>query len=403
MRRDYNQQIGETYDAWRIRILKGIASGEVDMTWLEACILLGMKWDIEKAQELGEAYLDAEQEAEQRRSDEAANLDGTSEWDALDEKIARAECAKIQAQDQKRMNRAALRKIARAEHLIEIIERAIRDTDAKVKIPENFAPIIVDEDSNEGVLLLSDWHKGQYSDNEWNTFNDTVFFKRIEEVIMQTIEYGQLNNVKVLHVFALGDLVNGLIHISTRINNEENVVQQTIAAAQTLINMLERLSHHFEVHCYFSRGNHDRVSANKKEEIDSESFFDILKYIVQASVGEGHPRIIIEENDVSPEIIRAEVAGHLCFAMHGHKDKPNNVAKNMTSFMQEFPEFIFLGHFHSPMEQEVNGTEVIVNGCLCGTDDFAVSLRRNSSPTQKFIVINKDGRLCTYNLMLSRR
>lgn len=398
MEKEYNQEIGETYEEWRRRILLGIVTKNVKLEWLEACILLGMPWDTAKAQEMANKFRQEEVAKEEAMAKSEEELAAYPQWDALDEKTAKMERAKMQFQDQKREYRKELRKFARAEHLMDEVKKACANTKPVLIADTAKTPSRSEIGDNEGVLLLSDWHKGQVSSNHWNTYNDVVFKKRIQELLEQTISYGKLHEIHTLHVMILGDLINGLIHISTRINNEENVIKQTIQAAEMLSDMLNELSRYFDVNVYFARGNHDRVSANKKESIDGESFFDLLQYYVTARIDEMHPTLHVMTNEIDPEIIRAEVAGHVCYGVHGHKDKVNMVAKNLTTFMHEIPDFIFMGHFHSAAEQEVNGIEVVVNASMCGTDDFAVSLRRNSQPSQKLMIINPRGRLCTYNI-----
>ena len=66
----------------------------------------------------------------------------------------------------------------------------------------------------EGALLLSDWHKGQFTSNHWNLYNDVEFKKRIEILVSKAIAYGHVNQVRCMHVFTLGDLINGLIHVT---------------------------------------------------------------------------------------------------------------------------------------------------------------------------------------------
>ena len=397
----YNQQSGETYVQWRRRILSGIAAGNIKMEWIDACILLGMPWDENNAKKLGEDYLKEDRRAEINLDEGEEELRDTVSWDAIDEKEAQLRRMKIQFQDQRRMYNQLQRRHARTEHLVDTIKEAFKNEDNIIEFPKEDFRKITDHPT-EAALLLSDWHKGQTSANNWNVYNDVIFKKRIENLVADTIKYGQNHQVDKLHVFVLGDLINGLIHISTRISNEENVIKQTVQVAKVLKEMIKELSQYFDVYCYFSRGNHDRVTANKKESIDDESFFDLLRYIIDESFSKDHPTVHIMENEIDPEIIRAEIAGHICYGVHGHKDKPQKVAEKLSTFMHEIPDFIFEGHYHSAAELENNGIEVIVNSSLCGTDSYAVSLRRNSRPSQKFLIFDKTGRICTYNLNVSR-
>lgn len=397
----YNQQQGETYVQWRRRILSGIAAGNIKMEWIDACILLGMPWDENNAKKLGEEYLEEDRRAEEKLDENEEELRGCANWDAIDEKEAQLRRLKIQFQDQRRMYNQLQRRHARVEHLVDTIKEAVKNSDNVIEFPMKDLRQATTEPT-EAALLLSDWHKGQTSANNWNVYNDAIFLKRIKNLVADTIKYGQQNQVEKLHVFVLGDLINGLIHVSTRISNEENVIAQTIQVAEMLKEILKELSQYFDVYCYFSRGNHDRVTANKKESLDDESFFDLLQYVVEMAFDKSHPTVHIMKNEIDPEIIRAEIAGHICYGVHGHKDKPQKVAEKLSTFMHEIPDFIFEGHFHSAAELENNGIEVIVNSSLCGTDAYAVSLRRNSRPSQKLIIFDKTGRVCTYNLNVSK-
>ena len=69
--------------------------------------------------------------------------------------------------------------------------------------------------------------------------------------------------------------------------------------------------------------------------------------------------------------------------------------------LKTFPDYVFMGHYHSHAEIESHGAEVIVNASLCGSDDYAISLRMSSHPAQKFIIFNEKGRVCTYEIRLS--
>ena len=116
---------------------------------------------------------------------------------------------------------------------------------------------------------------------------------------------------------------------------------------------------------------------------------------------EGLENIKLIDNEVDDEIIMADICGNKIFAVHGHKDKVNTCIPNLSLLLKTFPDYVFMGHYHSNAESEINGAEVIVNSSLCGTDDFAVSLRRSSHPAQKFIVFDKKGRVCTYDVRLA--
>lgn len=396
-----NQYQGESIQEWEDRILLGIAKNEIDMTYYEAGMILGILETADKIEERAQNLLTKEKENKEAESDCRTAIESQAKYTVLENKKREISKEKVLLRDERNKLNRQIRNEARAENITNQMIENIKDYMHLYSKPlAEYAPI--DSGDNEAVLLLSDWHIGQMSQNLDNTFNDVELQKRVMKLVNDTIAHCRTHKAKKLHVFVLGDIINGLIHVTTRINNQENVTQQTSHATVLLTKIFVTLSQALPVEIYFSRGNHDRISANKKEEIFDESFFDIIATNVRTNLTlMNTENIHFNDNLIDPEIISTEVAGHVCFAAHGHKDKPTKVAEKLPTFMGKIPEFIFLGHYHSGVELDCNGIEVIVNGSLCGTDSYAVSLRRKSHVIQKLMIINKDGRLCTYNIELS--
>lgn len=393
----YNQLPEESYEDWKYRIILGKARKEVDMSWQEICNMLCLGCKSEHLRKIASGVLkyDTYLKSRQPVGDEStANNNRLSE---LEEKEIELRKEKMRLQDQKRELSKKIREWARAEHLQQEIISAIKD--ASKTTPHFKKHTAVKQSEYEAALLLSDWHIGMRTNNAVNTFNDAVLHERIDILINETLVACHTHYIQKIHLFSLGDLVNGLIHVTTRINNEENVIKQCMLAAEIICKMLLTLSEELDVELYWSRGNHDRITANKKESICSESFADLILWYVQARV-EDIENIKIHENDMDDEIIVTEILGNKIFAVHGHKDKPSKVVQNLSLLLKEFPDYIFMGHYHANAEVEIQGAEVIVNGSLCGTDDYAMSLRRSSHPAQKLLIFNKKGRKCTYDIRL---
>ena len=150
---------------------------------------------------------------------------------------------------------------------------------------------------SEAVLLISDWHKGQVSDNYFNKFNDEIFHERVEYLMNKTREYCKLNNIKTIHIMTLGDMINGGIHVQTRIESQENLIEQTIGVTEALSHLFNNLSQEFNLELYFCRGNHDRVTPSKEEAMNGESFNDIIPLFFKESL-KGNERINFNKNIV---------------------------------------------------------------------------------------------------------
>jgi UDP-2,3-diacylglucosamine pyrophosphatase LpxH len=255
--------------------------------------------------------------------------------------------------------------------------------------------------TREAILVISDSHVGLKAKNHWNSYDMDEFIKRIQRLIAKAIEYCKAHGVYKLKVFLLGDIINGLIHITTRINNQEDVIEQTMKAAEVIAEALTKLSTEIQIVEIFSaRGNHDRVTPNKKEEIRSESFMDIIPWYLKARLKPIN-NIVLFDNEVDDETIITEVCGNLVYSVHGHRDGVESVVADLTLMFDKKPICVIMGHLHHHKETEVHGVEVIVNPSFSGVDDFSVNNRKTAKPAQKLIIFDPvEGRLCTYSIRL---
>ncbi|RNB59526.1 hypothetical protein EDM57_05130 [Brevibacillus gelatini] len=319
-------------------------------------------------------------------------------FDDVEDKIIQFQKEKYKIQDQKREYRNLIRNDARFEHLKEEIIKAVHEV-AKLK-PINWNQPVKATGDKEAVVLFSDWHYGIVSDNYFNKFNPDIFHERIKTLAHKTIEYGKLHDVKTLHVFNLGDIVSGNLHVSVRVQNSEDIISQVKVVSETISEVLAKLSTEFEeVKFYSVRGNHDRVTANKHDAISKESFADIVPWYVKARTCH-IPNLQVIDNTFDDEMIVADVAGHTVIGVHGHKDRVSEVAQNLTVMLKMFPVAICMGHYHHNWEKEFNGIDVIVNPSLSGTDEYARDIRKVSKPAQKILIFDETGQICTYKILL---
>lgn len=404
MNKIYNQRADESAEDWKYRLLLEKANNEdIDLTWEEIVDKLRLPYSPAYAEEYSTAIKDYRDYIKSTRKSPGLSDEELDVISKAEMKIYEMKAEKVKLQDHRRELNKLIRESARLENIREDISDAIHDsisslrnTDLKKYYQKNEKA----KGDNEGVLLLSDWHIGMVADNMINTYNEAIMKERVSDLLDKTIEYGRFHNIKTLNIFFLGDIVNGLIHITTRINNQKNVIRQTMVAAEVISKFVAKLSGEFpEIKLYFSRGNHERISANPKESIEDESLFDVIPWYVKTRV-EDIPNIKIIENDLDSEIISTEICDQQIFAVHGHKDQVTNVVENLALMTKTTPDYVFMGHYHSGLEKDIHGATIIVNGSLCGVDDFAMKIRKTSKPMQKFMVFNKAGRLCTYDVTL---
>lgn len=391
-----NRLAEESILEYKIRICSN--KSILNLTWKDVAALLNK----ETGQEFGESAYRKwfTQFNEGLEYANEANLGESEQIEELKEKTKEFEIAKLQFQDQKREYKHYLRHEGRLDHLLKTMLESIKEEMNTKKPLEWIKPIEKSGSNGALMLLLSDLHRGMVTDNHWNKFNETVFQDRMNQVIQETIEYQKLTNSKELHIMNLGDLIEGNLHRLTKIGETEDAVEQTKAVAESLAEMVATLSGHFESISFHSvKGNHDRVSSRKEEEIRTESFHDFVVWYMKARLGE-HGNVKFMDNEYDSEIIVAEVLGKTYFGVHGHLESYPSVIQNLTMMIQKFPVAVVAGHIHKNFENEVHSADLIVNGGFAGTNGYAKDKRLTSKAHQKLLWLDENGRKSTFYIRL---
>lgn len=315
----------------------------------------------------------------------------------IDEKILEMKKEKRKLADQRSLVNRKINEYARIENMAEIMTEEIR------RVYNNTPMISINDcfkthktSNSDAVLLLSDVHYGIKIDNYWNQYDVNICRERMSKLISDTIKYSKMHNVDKLHLFLLGDLLSGTIHSSIRLENQENLMKQIINISKILIDSISILANQLPfVIVNLTSGNHERVYA-KDENLDGDNYTELIKH--NLSVGlENIPNVILTENKYD-DIIVSEICGNTIFATHGDKDTINNAIPKLTSMIKVIPDYMFVGHYHNLKEDNYGDCELIINGSLSGMDTYAKDKRLYSTPAQKFMIFDKDGRLCTYNI-----
>ena len=293
---------------------------------------------------------------------------------------------KIRFQDQKREYRNLIRIEARWEHLQEEMIKSINKLNIDKPLLNKSHLDFKSSNDTEASLCLSDWHTGLETDNYFNKYNIDIEKQRVGRLTQKVKRYCINNKVKILHVELLGDMINGLIHLSTRVSNEEDVINQTMICAEILSEMLTDLSNVVEqINVYSTYGNHSRVTASIKDSLNMENFERLIPWYLKTRL-KNFPNIHIIDNQFDEELIAYKVHGEYIFGLHGHHDKPNSVVDNWSKMLKIFPREVHLGHLHKHYESEDYDILVSVNGSLCGVEEFSKQIRKTNSPFQKLII-----------------
>lgn len=292
-------------------------------------------------------------------------------------------------QDQRRIVNKDIREEARFENLKDAMLDAIGELEPIVWNDVEFK-----NEGKEAALLFSDIHYGLKIDTPLNYFDAEVCKERIAKLCEKTIKYCRLHNVTKLNVCMLGDFINGLIQQSSRVDQEEDCISQLMGFCEIATQMLNELNNNIdEVVVYSTFGNHERNVANKKESVNRENFGRLVPFYLKARL----PQLkIVDSHGV--DYIEAIIGGKKTVMTHGDKDTVDSCSVNFTRILGYMPEQVFLGHTHDFCNVDKDGVDVVVNGCVDGQDEYALTLRRNSKPHQVLRIYDDD--VATYKIDL---
>lgn len=392
----------ESQYIWRVGQAKD--NGLIEDTWEELTPILNTQCGISEEDFRGSSAWRKRYRVMQQAWDDvfSQNKFADEHVTTLKEQTDELYKAKRQLWDQRREYNKILASDARAEHLIEKLIEA-----ANIVPMKNYADMFEYKDNasdKEAVLLLSDWHYGQTSNNIWNTYNTTICRERVAKLFDKVSMALQEHSVNKLHIVLLGDLVNGSIHTSSRVASEENTCEQLMHVSEIIANFINTLSVFAEtINVYSTYGNHARTIQNKHDSIHSDNLERIVPWWLRQRLSK-NPRVNVVDSDFY-EFIYFNVCGYNIVCTHGDLDQFKQLGLTVNSlFSKKYGQTIdytYSGDKHHLEMFEQFGIESSLVGSLCGTDEYANNKRLYSNPMQTLCIFTPDvGKLCTYNIKL---
>ena len=379
--------------AWRITIYKD----EMELSYSEwSLLLIGKEYSDETARK---AYYIIKPLLEALMSDDKSK---NKTYNDIRSKEIQLQKERIRQTDERRNFENLVRNEARWETLFDMIKEGLDNLEYNHKL--NIYPYEIRGSESEAVLILSDWHIGVEINTPSNVFNIEVAKERVDKLIKETIKHCKNNNVTKLHVALAGDLVQGIIHVNSRLRQNENIINQVLIASELVTDLIASLSQSIRrIEVYNVNGNHGRVNANIKESLDEENFESLVYEIVKLKLDIIKEReriaynVHFNENEFN-DISLIDVMNKKVAVSHGHKDRKQNTALDkLNHLLDEYRvNELITGHFHNVRL----GDGVTVNGALSGSDDFAQSKRFNNNPSQILKIYFDDNTECLFDINL---
>ena len=303
---------------------------------------------------------------------------------------------KLKFRDQKREFNNKLRRMARLEHLEDYLKEVTEELDP-VSLPVEEQQ---ENNGSEAMVVLSDWHLGADFDGRFNKFNSDVARYRINKVKQKTYDKVKKEEIQTLHIANLGDMVHGIIHVSTKIQSEEDVIQQVITASEYLKDFIGTfLQEGIYVKYYNVIGNHGRVTPSKNDVAGIEENFEKLILTILDTAFSQY--LNYESIGCQDGLIETEIVGKKLILTHGNFDKNTNAAHRLPQLLGYVPDYIISGHIHHDTSKDFGRTMHIVNPSLIGADDYATSGRFGGRAGQKIITFDENDIDSITNIYLS--
>ena len=289
-----------------------------------------------------------------------------------------------------------IRQEARKESYADMVKNIICQNVEPINIPVHYTLF---NSTTDLLCHLTDIHTGIEIHNWKNDFDEDVLRHRIEKFTSDILDIrGQHGSENCYLV--IGEILSGLIHSNLRLQNNMDLMEQFKYISELISAMLIRMANHFNhIYVYVTPGNHSRISPKKEEALDGENMDVLLPFYLKARL-QNIENVSICDNTIEPEIAMFNIRGNNVFAAHGHKDNPSSVVQNFTMLFGIKPDIVLLGHRHTNGLTTIYDTKVIESGCVSGTDQFAMSIRKANRPEQTVSVIGEDGLICLYDIKL---
>ena len=283
--------------------------------------------------------------------------------------------------------RRSLRNEARVEVLVDAIKTSVKELEA---LPKVKSLPLTNLNNNEAVLLISDLHIGVECDNFYNTYNSKVASERLSKLANETIKYCARNKVKRLNILNLGDLIHGIIHTSARVEQEMDVISQVMTASELLAETLNLLQNAAPEVVYRScSDNHSRMLSNKHESIEQENLFRLVDWYLQERLK--GTKIEFKNDNIDVSIGKFDLMnGKKMVFCHGHNCNINTAVQMMNGATREFVDYVCMGHYHCEKVKSFQGSRVVVNGSIVGTEQYALSKGLFSKPSQILMIFEND-------------
>lgn len=379
---------------WRLGQEKD--AGRLDIEWNEIADILNKQFRADDTEYKSEsAYRKLYQSA--KRFFEAGvfkDLIGEKYIEQIKENKRELEKEKVKVRTEKLEYNRMLREEARDEL---IAERIIEEVRKLPPLPTPALDMTRFKHSSDGyVLAFGDEHYGTEFEiyglhgEIINSYSPEVFEDRMSELLRQTLELIEENDIKQLHVYALGDFADGVLRVSQLKKLRYGAVESAVRYANYIAGWLHELSQHVYVKYQMVYGNHTelRMLGQPKGTFEDENTGAFVKEIIKIRL-EGNKNFEMMNNPTG--LIFDNVNGFSILGVHGECGDLGDALKDFSLAYGTDVDILIGGHMHHYRGETIGiDKDVVTVPSIIGVDGYSMKLKKTSRPGALMLRVDAD-------------
>lgn len=273
------------------------------------------------------------------------------------------------------------------------------------------------KDEEIAVAVISDWQLAKTTPN----YDSEVCELRIEEYAEKVIKLTNIQRadhpVRKLHIWALGDIVEGELIFpgQSHLIDSSLYRQVTIDGPRILGNFIRRMLQEFDsVHFVGVIGNHGALGGRARRDYDPETNADRMLYRIIQHIFADEPRITFNIPDGPHErnwYAIDTIGNYSTLLFHGDQIKSfgsqygfiKKILGWKSGAIEDDFDDAYMGHYHQPTKMTLNSVTLRVSGSPESYNTYAIeSLAAVGFPSQPLHFVHpENGTTCEYTVWLT--
>lgn len=263
---------------------------------------------------------------------------------------------------------------------------------------------IFTDNDRDLLVCLSDIHMGLETHNLFGNYSPSIAKEYMDRYLEKIKKIQSEQSLDDCYLALLGDQVNGRIHLTTMIENRDDVIEQIQQVSELVSWFISELSKIFNrVFVNSVSGNHSRLD-KKEAALRTERLDRIVCWYAKARLCNFSNVIFCDTCKYDPTIAYFNIRGNHFLLCHGDYD-PRSAAgvQKLTMMIGEPPYAIVMGHRHANAFEEISGVNIIQSGSFAGSgSDYCIEKRITGEPSQAVAIVSESGIEAFYPVILNR-